>query len=912
MAEKEFFITTVQMIEVEGEQSIPTALLHRPDGSIAIGNEAFAQAGDVRLVNREFKIDLGRFAPGVQSRRRFKTAAGPDKSATQLTDEFLYEVQKIAQRWLATHGIGECKNLVVAEPLSMHTEEVSPEWLANYRANLRQVLEGKRILSPNGVTVRFIPEPFAAFQYYRYGIRHPLVAQKGQMNVLVIDFGGGTCDVCVIETTKDGDISGGGRNKRPLAGKSLPIGGFAINRALAELLLRKVPSGNEPQLKTGLREYRDWLEGKRSIETLDARYRTFIEYFHALVHRLETVKLALSRAVSDWSLSAEQRFSASVTLSRDPFSANAASISVSVSVAELREVFIQKIYLPYLKPFLTERIRLGKELLEGASLTAVLLSGGSANLGWLEEAVSADFADRLDGAPFVRIPDYQLVVAQGLAVDCAREFATGSSDFKGVTYNPLYLLLDPDQTNCEPRPFQSRSDTLPDVRNRPGLLLPTASLLSSFVEKPMHWKVRLNKSPRHRLDYFFLQSSLDPSDITNLQNIEESTVFTPECNDFDKALQVQLTIRTDGTATPRFIYKSGHDGAGEVAKEGRRFCIDMTESAEGVGESYIGLDFGTSNTAISYIDRSWVNLIEHRAKTPGWRELGELVELLPSPLAVALAKYIGDVRDSNPVPPGFSFIEAALCLLAYVTYADFCAIDRRGKTKIFSNFPHRSASYLWHMLRAVVDQTGNKSGFAHPLNRFLDPKGRQTIDQITRQWAETRHEVSAGRPQDLLSAVRLLANMAHAVFCQYQFGFFQGVEKERFAARYSGRFRLAHGKPPYSDFAAYSGTIMYSEAEALVLDLQQGKGLQLSPLVIWYPCENHRDAENGHCFVFDKLIRDKGVDTARFKALGFPCSIEIKAGQEETAELLAQIGNLYTEDPKNEWVSGMRFSVAKG
>ena len=106
-------------------------------------------------------------------------------------------------------------------------------------------------LSPNGVTVRFIPEPFAAFQYYRYGIRHPLVAQKGQMNVLVIDFGGGTCDVCVIETTKDGDISGGGRNKRPLAGKSLPIGGFAINRALAELLLRKVPSGKRASTKDG-------------------------------------------------------------------------------------------------------------------------------------------------------------------------------------------------------------------------------------------------------------------------------------------------------------------------------------------------------------------------------------------------------------------------------------------------------------------------------------------------------------------------------------------------------------------------------------------------------------------------------------------------------------------------------------
>lgn len=225
MAEKEMFINAVQMVEVDGEWNIPTALLYKPDGTILVGNIALAEASDLKLVNEDFKIDLGRYAPGVQSKRRYATAASSEKSAVQLADDFLYEVQKIAKQWLLSHGITECKNIVVAEPLSMHTEEVSPEWLANYRSTLRRLLEGKTIFSTTGVTVRFIPEPFAAFQYYRHGIRHPLVAQHSQMNALVIDFGGGTCDVCIIETTKEGDISGGGRNKRPLAGKSLPVGG---------------------------------------------------------------------------------------------------------------------------------------------------------------------------------------------------------------------------------------------------------------------------------------------------------------------------------------------------------------------------------------------------------------------------------------------------------------------------------------------------------------------------------------------------------------------------------------------------------------------------------------------------------------------------------------------------------------
>jgi molecular chaperone DnaK (HSP70) len=69
-----------------------------------------------------------------------------------------------------------------------------------------------------------LPEPFAVYQYYRYGEKHPLVAERRRHHALVIDFGGGTFDVCVITTTKEGDISQGGRMARPLSASSNPIG----------------------------------------------------------------------------------------------------------------------------------------------------------------------------------------------------------------------------------------------------------------------------------------------------------------------------------------------------------------------------------------------------------------------------------------------------------------------------------------------------------------------------------------------------------------------------------------------------------------------------------------------------------------------------------------------------------------
>lgn len=186
MAEKELFIHAVQMVEVDGSWNIPTAVLYQANGATLIGNSALAEGEDAKLVNEDFKIDLGRYAPSVQSKRRFLTSTGAEKSALKLADDFLYEIQKITKQWLLGRGISECKNIVVAEPLSMHTAEVSPEWLANYRTSLRTILEGKAVLSATGVKVRFIPEPFAAFQYYRHGIRHNLVAQRAQMNALVI------------------------------------------------------------------------------------------------------------------------------------------------------------------------------------------------------------------------------------------------------------------------------------------------------------------------------------------------------------------------------------------------------------------------------------------------------------------------------------------------------------------------------------------------------------------------------------------------------------------------------------------------------------------------------------------------------------------------------------------------------
>jgi hypothetical protein len=205
--------------------------------------------------------------------RRFRCGDGSYRSAAELTADFLHETLAHVSAWLAGRDIKKGANILIAEPLAMQEDLVSEGWLANYRTNVRRILQGKGFDN-----VDFLPEPFAVYQYYRYGEKHPLVAERRKHHALVIDFGGGTFDVCVITTTKEGDISQGGRMARPLSASSNSIGGFSVNRLIAEELIRKVLASRNVTAKVnkGLELYRRWRKEGMDLTSLSTEcYCTF-------------------------------------------------------------------------------------------------------------------------------------------------------------------------------------------------------------------------------------------------------------------------------------------------------------------------------------------------------------------------------------------------------------------------------------------------------------------------------------------------------------------------------------------------------------------------------------------------------------------------------------------------------------
>lgn len=920
MSDKGLLINAIGLVDIHGSTNIPTVLYYRKNGPVAIGSEALGLKQSRRELNEDFKIDLGNIKQRtIGGRRLFPTASGAKKSAAELTADFIHEVLQHVNGWMAERDLKRAPSIMVAEPLSMLTESpsaresqamperdskgelVSSDWLENYRRNLKVMLLGKGF---EDARIKFLPEPFAVFQYYRHGLRHPLLVGSKKINALVVDFGGGTFDVCIVETTREGeiDINDAELLSKAQSAASRPIGGFYVNRMIVEALLRKClsPKNLTSKLNTGLKLYPQWRRNEFTLAGLSEEQREFIQQLHNLSHDIEDAKLVLSRSITDWRLDSPAYISVPVAIPDNPFVPASPVINCQLSASEFRNVFVKWVWEEQLRSVVKKVLDRGRDQLNAAPITVVLLSGGSANIKWLRELLRRDFSEELSHARILELKDYQEVVAKGLAVECVRRFYRPEGDFACVTYNRLCLLLDPDESGYELKRFQPKSPGLP-LSDVGGVLLPSSSALSRFVGQPMRWKVRLNREPSQRLDYYFLRSSFDPNEVGSLQNVEEHTAFTPKDCKYDQALQVELTVTQDGTAIPRFIYKTGLDDSETIATKGRPFYLDMTlGQPDSLPEAYIGLDFGTSNTSVSYVSQASIEVYEKRAEEKSWNDLSGLISSLPYPLAAPLANYVRS-DPARLVSAARDFAEAALTIAAYFAYLEYCARKGRGTSCLFKGFPKRSAGPLWKLLQESLLSAGGNAVFCAALRELTQPTlhevidrhgdggtDRRTkeltqptlyevIDRFVTELAKEKHGKVSAQEIDTVRPIHILANVLQKVFTDSKFGLFQQVRKERFGKRFQANIRHAVGPAAFLTISKYSGEHCFSEDEAFIVNA--GTGLPLQPLIFWNRCPKHPELDCGHCYFFDSA-ESQSPAVFSFKAAAFPCTCLVSTDNE--------------------------------
>ena len=123
----------------------------------------------------------------------------------------------------------ELPQILVGVPVTEGFDD--PKWRQRYKDHISEAFRSAEFPEP-----KFFNEAFATFQYYYNRGVFQKTSDK-PLNVLIVDIGGGTTNLCLVQTTKHGLLAHGGPNKVPHGVTSAPIGGANLDSYLLDTLV---------------------------------------------------------------------------------------------------------------------------------------------------------------------------------------------------------------------------------------------------------------------------------------------------------------------------------------------------------------------------------------------------------------------------------------------------------------------------------------------------------------------------------------------------------------------------------------------------------------------------------------------------------------------------------------------------
>ena len=844
------WIEGVQLSEIDGEHYIPTTVCMDDEGK-SVGIQAASKVG--KIVNTNFKVELGDYKRNVtSSKKKFPTESGKSVSAFELSRDFFDGVLKKVESRIEKNSPEDWKvhaKIMVAEPLAFQVKGRDKNWIGNYRDNIRNILNRYDV-------VEFLPEPFAVYQYYRYGLRIPQLNDHVKHVALIVDFGGGTFDVCVIESTETGDVSMAGKHSKPLSAASCPVGGFYINKIIAEYLVCRDLERDGEKKKAGqfIKVFERVSSGELDVLTLNDEKQAFVSNLNRLITEIEPYKKKLVEMIGGWELAGECYEKVSMLMPKNPFSADLDWIGCDFRGHELRRIYIDKIWNIHLKKIVSQVLVRAKGELRKKSITTTLLSGGSSNMKWLEKLLVRDFSEELaDAKPLPLGHSFQEIVAKGLAIECARRYYDPASEFVSVTYNPIKLHLSPDGKREEAKNFRPVQNKVDMSGANAGDLIASAQSLRQFIDDPVQWKVKLSSEPRHYLKYNFLRPDGN-DDSSDAYNIGNNLVQSKKNGAFDSFVKVELTMRLDGTVTPRFIYKTGNVDFGipEHIVDGTPFAIDMTAiTVDNVDSNkFIGLDFGTSSSSICEVSSQNIDTIEQRAHEKSWVSLKEALAMMPYPIASPLRNYlsVNSVSESDTTAQARDVFEACLAFMAYTAASEAAA--NGVLKKALKNYQHRSMGPLRELLDVSLSRLGDKAIFSREF-KSLTKTHKQELDKAIEEFTNHKHDKLIASKVSSHEHLMMVVNIVRESMREKEFGFFSQMTVEKFKKGvYKGVFVVAHDLQPFVEKLKYVGSEEFRSDECLLYDKETGALLNYFPLFIW---DERESTSNPYCcYVYDK------------------------------------------------------------
>lgn len=862
--------TAIHPEQVGGEEYIPTAVHYGINGT-TIGSEAMSH-DDSELVNRNFKINLGDHVPGTASdNAKIEICAdNVDRSAFEVTKDYFELLLKDIERKLpsiegADHRVPA--RIIVAEPLGFQVQDESNNWLSYYRDNIRRILNRYD-------TVEFLPEPFAVYQYYRYGLRLPNLADRRKHIALILDYGGGTFDVCVIESTHEGDISLTGKHSKPLAASSIPCGGFYLNRRLALYLIKRdLDNKNKKIVDQEFKKYERVCKGEKGliVEKLNPRTQAFIKNFQKLEWMCEKYKLEISDRISNWGLEEEGYDRIEIEVPRDPFSMDKFIITELFS-HQFRKVFIDDIWKNKLHSVIKSVLVRSEENLNGKQIGVTLISGGSANIGWLKQLLVREFSQELiDAIPVNVNHSFQEIVANGLAIECARRFYNNDneaeSEFVAVTYNPIKLFLGTEETQLRTDlRFNAEQDKIDMKLGKPGDLIPVAQTLRHFFDQPLRWNVKLKHSPKNGLHYHFPDlNRLNEVNISNFAvkdyrasayNVEQNKVIPVDKKSFDSSTIVEIIVSKDGTVRPKFIFKSANPdhGVKENSKYAKPFYINMTTDSKVVKNmsNFIGFDFGTSNSSICHLNENDINITHERDSDDEWKGIGEASHNLPFPISAAIREYLDPQYQSRTAELARTLVESCFAFLAYTLVSE--ATNNSDIINQLKHFPHRSLGPLKELLFGACSKLKWHSELFGDLDKLKESE--EEINVTVQVMTDIKHDKLDINSVNLNSFVVRIVKLTAELLKDTYFGFCFSCEKKALVNEHHGTFLVAHDLMPFRVKIPYTSDSSMDRQTAMVINRVTGMTQSITPFYLFW--EDSEIKTGRSCILLDSFNKDVG------------------------------------------------------
>ncbi len=597
--------------------NVPSIIAYDPKtGKLVIGDQAKKLASPHKPLVQDFKQSIGETDAFFDGKYVSSKGAKAQRLWEIRTDGLE------AQRYLSTREAtkkflesffdeieGLPGQLIIGVPADRNKA-----WSNLYRAHINSIL--RELGYPDA---QFFPEPFAVFQYYRHVEK--LIPESSQpLSVLVIDFGGGTLNSCVIETTREGNLSRGGTTALPLGIQSFVGAGKEIDRRLLKAAVAKQ------------------IDPRHRRDSVDAR----IESRPWALLAIEDIKILLSKKMFDAKLDQNYaHISEKTTLPPGTYHPDL-PVEVELNGEDLKGV-LKELWYEKSGPGSSIVSTISEAKFRGGGvqlqqLDKVILAGGSSNLPFLRELLIST----LSGQVLVRPEDVVLgknsekAVAYGIAIEAAEDRNKALRTHNAVgpcVFNELYLFSAPRRREKAIRPKIRFWEKKNNTEQVPGTLLAGPMQVSDFK---LDYQVELPFRPHGSLFYWFSSSPDPDSPEYERLNIEQDVLHLPPKSEG----RFQLTIEFDserGLISPYFTF-------GTERLKGAPFSFGGLNLKKDV-RSYVGIDFGTSN---SYGVTMWAATKERESKYPEFQisdTVGEKLREVET--LISKARYAGTLTKEK-------------------------------------------------------------------------------------------------------------------------------------------------------------------------------------------------------------------------------------------------------------------------